>query len=181
MSFWSDALPYARQASTATNVLPSVILAQWADETGYRWPAPNNNPGNVGTYGSQVTSYPSVEAGVQGYTRTMLLPYYVGVRASLTWQAQCHALGESPWASSHYEASGPPPGEDTRENVNANNLTQYDGPQPPPITEENRDMITSLWDGTQRHVFVQNANGTVTHWWQQPNSPDTAWHKETLP
>lgn len=155
MSFFTEALPYAKQAHSETGVLTSVILAQWADETGYRWPAPQNNPGNVGTYGTQVTSYPSVEAGVNGYIKTMLLPYYDGVRGVSGWQAQCLRLGESPWAGGHYQASGGPPGEDLVKIIQADNLTQYDAVQPlppqPPIPSRKDDQM----------LLAQGPNGTV--------------------
>jgi hypothetical protein len=134
VSFWDEALPYAQQAHSQTGVLTSVILAQWANETGYGgvdWSV-YHNPGNVGdpAAGGQ-TTYPTLQAGVDAYISTMLLPYYAAVRSASTWQTQCAALGASPWAASHY---GNPPGEDLVQIINANDLTQYDGsPAPTPV------------------------------------------------
>jgi hypothetical protein len=68
----------------------------------------------------------------------MMLDYYRGVRAAQGYQAQCLALGESPWAASHYNASGGQPGSDLVEIIRANDLTQYDAaPQPIPSVPTN--------------------------------------------
>jgi hypothetical protein len=134
-AFFTAALPYAQQEFAATGVHTSVVLAQWADEQGYRWPAMYNNPGNVGDpVNAGQVGYPTVEAGVQASINTMLLGYYTGVRAAVGWLAQCYALGQSPWAGGHYDASGGPPGQDLVWIINTFNLTQYDGasPTPPP-------------------------------------------------
>jgi hypothetical protein len=134
-SFFVDALPYAQQASAATKVEVAVILAQWADEQGYQWPPMYNNPGNVGDPGAAgQTSYSTVEAGVEAYISTMLLPYYSGVRASIGDTAQCYALGQSPWAGGHYDQDGGPPGEDLIKIIAEFNLSQYNtGPTPAPV------------------------------------------------
>ena len=132
-AFFAAALPYAQQEYAATGVHTSVVLAQWADEQGYRWPAMYNNPGNVGDpVSAGQVSYPTVEAGVEASIQTMLLGYYAGVRSAVGWLAQCYALGQSPWAGGHYDAGGGPPGQDLVWIINNFNLTQYDGPQPPP-------------------------------------------------
>lgn len=132
--FFAEALPWAEKAHAATGVLPSVILAQWADETGFGgvdW-SPNNNPGNVGSYdGQPVASFPSLEAGVAAYIETMKLGYYQAVRTAPTWRAQCYALGESPWASGRYCAAGGVPGADLIEIVSSHGLTSYDAPPAP--------------------------------------------------
>ena len=132
LSFFADALPYAQQAHAATDVDTSVILAQWADEQGYDWPPLYNNPGNVGDpYAAGQQSYATVEAGVEAYISTMLLGYYVSVREAVGADAQCYALGQSPWAGGQYMANGVP-GEVLVELINEFNLTQYDGPTPTP-------------------------------------------------
>lgn len=142
--FFAVALPYAHQAHAQTGVLVSVILAQWADETGYGGPdwSPNNNPGNVGSYdGQPVAKFPSLQAGVNAYIQTMRLDYYAAVRAATTATAQATALGQSPWASGHY---GNPPGADLIAILNTYNLTQYDAlpPIPVPIKEETMSLAT---------------------------------------
>jgi len=142
--FFAQAVPWARLGSARTRVHPSVALAQWADETGFRWPAPGNNPGNVSPGGS-VASYASVAGGVSAWVQTMLLPAYSGVRGAQGWQAQCYALGASPWAASHYDADGPPPGEDLVKIVTRYDLTQYDAAPPPPPLPPELEMIPPPW------------------------------------
>jgi hypothetical protein len=131
MSYYTDALPWARQASAQTGVLTSVILAQW-DVEGQGWPPAFNNPGDVGDPNNAgQTSYASIQAGVDAYVETMMLSYYSGVRSAVGYVAQSQALGRSPWAASHY---GNPPGSDLISIIQTYSLTQYDGatPVPPP-------------------------------------------------
>jgi flagellum-specific peptidoglycan hydrolase FlgJ len=138
-SFWSMALEWAKQASAATNVSISVILAQWAIETGYGgadWQPPRNNPGNVGNFtaGGQ-NNFPTLAAGVQGYIQCMLQGYYNAVRTGpANWYNECLALGQSPWAGAHYALPGSFPGSELIWVINNYNLTQYDagGPTPAP-------------------------------------------------
>lgn len=130
MTFFDDALPYARRAHEATGVNVSVILAQWADETAFGtspdWTA-KHNPGNVSP-GGVVASYPTLDAGVDAWIATMNSADYAAVRAPVGATAQCYALGASPWASGHYEADGPPPGEDLVKIIANYELAVYDGP-----------------------------------------------------
>ena len=138
-AFFAEALPWAQGVHSRLPVMfTSVVLAQWAEETGYGGPdwSPNNNPGNVGSFdGQPVNKFPTMQTGVNAYMQTLQNGYYPTVLAAKTWAAQCYALGVSPWASGHYEAAGGPPGEDLIKIVTANNLTQYDAaPTPPPIT-----------------------------------------------
>lgn len=134
-SFVANALPYAKQACTATDVEIAVILSQWIIEQGYAWPPMFNNPGNVGDpYAAGQTDYGTVETGVEAYIQTMLLPYYIGVREAVGYLAQCYALGQSPWAGGHYIANGVP-GELLVEIIQEQNLLQYNSsptPQPSP-------------------------------------------------
>ncbi len=134
----------------------SVVLAQWAEETaygGYDWSVAHN-PGNVGSFDGRP---------VNAYIQCLQNGYYANVLAAKSWSAQCYALGNSPWASAHYEASGPPPGEDLIKIVNANNLTQYDGsvppppPPPPPPVHTEKDMIA-------------HDNATNGYWVVRPNA-----------
>lgn len=175
--FFAEALPWAQQAHPPTSVFVSVILAQWADETGFGGPdwSPNNNPGNVGSYDNQpVATFPTLQAGVDAYIQTMNLPYYTAVRESKTWATQAHALGLSPWASGHY---GAPPGADLISIINTYDLTKYDGP--PPGLKEGENM-TSIIIGGQLHVFGV-IGSTAWHWWQETGPPASAWHSEQLP
>lgn len=137
-SFWPVALPWAQQASAATNVAISVILAQWAIETaygGYDWSV-EHNPGNVGSFdGQPLNMMPSLAVGVQAYEQCMMQGYYNGVRQGPNaWYAESLALGQSPWASAHYALPGSYPGSELLWVINNYNLTQYDagGPTPAP-------------------------------------------------
>jgi hypothetical protein len=186
--FFADALPWARQVhAQMPEMFVSVVLAQWAEETGYGGPdwIPNNNPGNVGSFDNQpVAKFPTMQTGVNAYKQTMQLHYYDAVRAATTWQSQAYALGQSPWASAHYMAAGPPPGEDLIKIVNLHNLTQYDAPIPPPNppTQQENDTVTSLISGGQLHVWGI-INNVAYHWYQPlggfPSGP--TWKVETLP
>lgn len=130
--FFTAAAPFAKWAHVDTGVLESVVLAQWADENGYVWPPPGNNPGNVGnTQHGGMVNYANITQGVAAYIQTMLLGYYKAVRAAQTWQGQAVALGESPWAAGHY---GSPPGSALVDIIEQYGLTSFDngGTTPPP-------------------------------------------------
>lgn len=135
MSFFTDYLKDAQNASAACDVLTSVILAQWADETRYGGSyafVTENNYAGVSAGGS-VNGFPTKEAGLSAYISCLNQGIYDGVRQANGWHDQCVALGESPWAGAKYDANdynaGRPlsnPGVDLIGIVTANNLTQYD-------------------------------------------------------
>ncbi len=135
-SFWPEALPWAQQVhSRLPELFISFMLAQWAAETGYGgfdWSVAHN-PGNVGSFdGQPVNQFPSLQVGVDAYVQTITNGLYGGCLAALSPDAQCYGIGNSPWASGHYEASGPPPGEDLVKIIAEFNLTQFDALRPPP-------------------------------------------------
>ena len=134
MSFFTDYLADAQNASSQCGVLVSVILAQWADETSYGGSdvfVNGNNYAGV-SVGGGVNTFPTKAAGLDAYIQTLNLSYYDPVRQASGWQAQCVALGASPWAASKYDANdyyaGLPlnPGVDLLSIVQGNNLTQFD-------------------------------------------------------
>ncbi len=136
-SFWPEALPWAQQVhSKIPWLFISVILAQWASETGYGGPDwyLYNNPGNVGdpAAGGQ-TTFPTMQAGVNEYAVVIQQADYYGLRSCSSPTSQSYALGQSPWAAGHYEADGPPPGEDLVKIISEFDLTQYDGAAPVPV------------------------------------------------
>ena len=157
MNFFTTALPYAKKASVATGVLTSVILAQWADETTYGtsddWTV-KHNPGNVSP-GGNVATYPSLDAGVNAYILTMNGGLYQAVKGAVGWRAQCIALGQSPWASGHYD-DGSGPGSALVAIVTQFNLWQYDQRQ---IGEEVR-FIIHIPNGGEFYEFKA---GTLSH------------------
>ena len=81
-----------------------------------------------------VNAFPTLEIGTQAWIQCYRDGYYTAVLNAVGYKAQCYALGESPWASGHYNASGGPPGTDLIKTIGYNNLTVYDGapPTPPP-------------------------------------------------
>lgn len=131
--FINEVLAYAQEGKAQTGVLVSVILAQWACETGWGssdYFSQGHNPAGISPGGS-VASYGSLAGGTQAWVQTMDLEYYAGVRAADGWNAQCVALGQSPWAGSHYD-NGKGPGSILIDLVNENSLFLYDSPAPSP-------------------------------------------------
>jgi hypothetical protein len=172
--FFAEAAPWARQVKEAIpTMFVSVVLAQWANETGYGGPdwSPSNNPGNVGDpdAGGQ-TVFPTLAAGVATYITTLQLDYYDAVRAATSPADQMRALGESPWAASHY---GTPPGVDLTVIYTAYDLASYDSVAPEPV------QLPQQKDGTMG--WILNGTGQETWWVYQsklipiPDEPSTAW------
>ena len=146
MSFFTDYLGDAQQASSATGVLVPVILAQWADETGYGGSVAFTQGNNyAGVSYSGVSYFPTKAAGLSAYIQVLNQSNYDNVRQASGWQAQCVALGSGPhpnqypydsWAASGYDANGyyagvPFPqlnhGIDLINIIKDNNLTQFGG------------------------------------------------------
>jgi hypothetical protein len=159
-----------------------VVLAQW-DVEGKGWPPAFNNPGDVGDPANAgQTSYPSIQAGVDAYVRTMMLSYYSGVRSAVGYVAQSQALGKSPWAAGHY---GNPPGSDLISIIQTNSLTQYDvlPPAPTPPSPQEAEEMTSWQEGGQNHIAGE-VNNKAYHWWQAIGgnpAGEPTWHVEILP
>lgn len=144
-TFFSDYLSDALHASAQTKVLVSVILAQWADETGYGGSSAFVSGNNyAGVSYSGVSKFPTKAAGLAAYIEVLNQSNFDNVRAAVGAQAQCVALGQGPnpstgqgaWAQSGYDFNdyikGVPFahlnwGIDLKGIINAYNLTQYDG------------------------------------------------------
>lgn len=138
-SFFANFVGDAKTAALQTGILTSVILAQWADETGYgatlsdsgsRW-----NFAGISESSGTLKIYATEAVGVAAYVTTINSHLYDKVRAAVGPQAQCIALGQSPWAGGHYDANdfnaGRPitqPGIDLVNIINSFNLTKYDPP-----------------------------------------------------
>lgn len=160
--FFAAAAPFAKWAHMDTGVLEGVVLAQWADENGFVWPPPGNNPGNVGnTLHGGMVNYANITQGVAAYIQTMQLGYYKAVRAAQTWQAQAVALGESPWAAGHY---GSPPGSALVDIIEQYGLTSFDSgvtpPVPPPAPKVDPDMLIALTE-TGKGYWLCSPSGAV--------------------
>jgi hypothetical protein len=133
---------WAKWAAPKTGLHAVVILAQWADETGWgtssAW-VDGFNPAGISP-GGQIAKYSSVEEGMTHYVTTLNLPYYDRVRSAFSSGplAQAIALGESPWAAGHYGGQEHP-GSDLVSIID-NQLAHFDGgagtsePAPPSST-----------------------------------------------
>jgi cell wall-associated NlpC family hydrolase len=145
-SFFTAYLDDAKQAAGLTGVQVSVILSQWADETGYGTSLAFISGHNFAgvSYGG-VASFPTVQAGLSAYIETLNQHNFDNVRQSHGYRSQCYSLGAGPpphdgqgaWAQSGYDATnykkGVPFaqldfGVDLTSIIEANNLTRYDAP-----------------------------------------------------
>jgi hypothetical protein len=103
---------YAVEAAWQLGLDPSVLLAQWALETGWGTGMPTNNLAGIrcGPRGAlPFCTYATLEDFVAAYVATIRSGFYPGVLASAGQpvSAQVAALGASPWSGTHY---GNPPG-----------------------------------------------------------------------
>jgi flagellum-specific peptidoglycan hydrolase FlgJ len=128
--------------SERTGIPKSVLLAQMADETGYgtsyAWLS-SRNPAGIkaapGEYSADppYAYYPSYAAAAAGWANFYLdNSYYSTViskaRAGDSPAVVATALGESPWASGHYDLNGQPGGS-LISIINTYQLTRYDTAQ----------------------------------------------------
>jgi flagellum-specific peptidoglycan hydrolase FlgJ len=111
--------PYANTAASALGMDASVILAQWALESGNGTSdmAVNHN-NHAGIKWSQYSKtakkrsdssfahYNSLSDFVTDYVRVISLSYYDGVRDATTIEGTVKALGASPYDAGHYESGG---------------------------------------------------------------------------
>lgn len=123
-AFFADVAPDAKIASARTGVPVSVILAQWAIETGYgtssAWLTGHNYAGV--SPGGHVASYTDRPSGLAAYISTLSSQFYAAVRGAGSPSAAAVALGDSPWAASHYGGHGA----DLQTVITTNNLARFD-------------------------------------------------------
>jgi hypothetical protein len=162
-TFIAEVEELAHDASVASGLLPSVVLAQWGLETAWgaspAW-REQHNPAGIGWNGHTYTTYPTVAAGVAGWVRTIFLPAYDPVRAARGVNPQCVALGRSPWAGAHYIAPPGGPGSALLDVIALYNLTRFD-PTPQPRPEVNVYTGPFVAHDTNRQ-FIIWPNGTKT-------------------
>lgn len=107
-SFFDQVAADARMASSRTGVPVSVILAQWAIETGYgtsrAWLKGNNYAGV--SPGGRLADYPTRTDGLAAYIATLQHRRYDPIRHTSSAHGAAVALGQSPWAESHYGGDG---------------------------------------------------------------------------
>lgn len=137
--FFARFSPLAAQASQGTGLPVSVILAQWALETGYGQSAlaQKNNlggikfTGNPGSYEADGghAGYESVNAFLADYKRVVHLPFYQHVREAAAAGAEAVAMA---W-DNNVPAGTPRYAEDTQYSekllgiLREYDLTRYDG------------------------------------------------------
>lgn len=91
---------------------PETVLVQWALETDFgssEAAVSQRNYAGISRHGRLIT-FPSLAAFVAAYENTLHLGWYQKVIAPGTPEEQMTALGESPWAASHYTEPGGAPG-----------------------------------------------------------------------
>lgn len=109
--------PWATYASQQTGLTPQLILAQWANETGWGTSyayTHNNNLAGIGITTDHATGLvaPTLQAGVQAYITAInhddggayshIKTAGAGLTNTKKTQAQAAALAASPWAGGHY-------------------------------------------------------------------------------
>jgi flagellum-specific peptidoglycan hydrolase FlgJ len=129
--FIDQVLPLAQSAAAQTGLPVSVVLAQWASESGWgrNEGARRNNLGCImGREGMR--TYPDLNAFVQDYVRVLWLGFYDEVRslaaAGADADAVAAALGQSPYAEDHYRDGRHPPGWLLQRVIADFDLTSYD-------------------------------------------------------
>jgi hypothetical protein len=162
-AFIDSVLADAHAAASHLNIPVSVVLAQWANETGWgtsdAWRNGHNYAGvsflepfqealgaHLGDQG-EILFYPTRQAGLSGYIGRWADGVYDATRAA--WGehrgdalAVARDVEQSPWASGHYGGNG------LEVLINEHNLRQYDGgPAPAPPTTEPQTPCAALTPG----------------------------------
>jgi hypothetical protein len=107
-AFVNEYAPYAETAAQATGLNAQLILAEWGNEVAYgtAW-SEKNNIGNIGVYsGGPNPSYATIGEGVQAYINEIKSIPSIMATAGQSLAAQAEAIGNSPYASGHYLATG---------------------------------------------------------------------------
>lgn len=135
--FYEDMLPYAQRASRELDMPVSVILAQWALESGYgksRFAIEGLNFGGIklskysttdkymiqGGSGAKFAKYDNLDQFTDDYIRVMRLPYYDKVRQADSPLDTLKALALSPYDAGGYS------GNKLINWYNRDNLSKYD-------------------------------------------------------
>lgn len=154
-AFLADYAGYAQLAAQQTGIPWETIIAQWADETGWgtstAFVAGHNFAGV--SPGGRIATYPDVATGLAAYISTLLDPVYATVRNAGAQGpvAAAQALGASPWAASHYNASGGGPGSDLVTILAQAGLD----------TSQGADVLTAYVPGTNLHIPGTAAGGSL--------------------
>lgn len=162
-AFYNDVLADAHAAASHLNIPVSVVLAQWANETGYGTsdafvnghnyagvsglePFQTSLGAHLGDQGD-ILFYPDRAAGLAGYIGRWADPVYNDTRAQ--WVAHqgnaFEVAGDveaSPWAAGHYGGNG------LKQLITTDNLIRFDGePVPAPSPGPQQPPCGSLPPG----------------------------------
>ncbi len=167
----------AAYAHMKTGIPRSVLLAQilWetAGATSNVWYTCHNPAGITGgSCGGECGSvpcsyayYPTYQDAAVGYADNYLGGYYNNVlaiaRAGGSYAQVCYALGQSPWAGSHYECDGVA-GEILVQTIQLNGLTRFDAV---PAT-----VTVTVPSGSE--TATGTATGTTQKQTSSPNQPN---------
>lgn len=130
-AFLDRVIDHARDAAGRTGLPVSVVLAQWASESGWgtNGCARRNNLGCI-MAGDAIRDYPDLPSFVDDYVRVLCLPAYAPVRSLAAGGADpldvAAALGSSPYDADHYESGCHAPGWLLQAVMRDSDLTAYD-------------------------------------------------------
>ncbi len=159
-TFIADLASDAEDAGAEIGFYPSVVLAEWANETDWGTsPAfvSGHNLAGVST-GGVIAPYPDLAAGLRAYVETANLSLYDSVRAARAAgpYRQALALGASPWAASHYADVVGHVGQALVDLIVANDLTRFD-----PAPEVPDMQLASCEDPTTGGSWTMKPDGSV--------------------
>jgi hypothetical protein len=167
-------LHYCAAASKAIGWWPSVVLAQWGNETAWGTSEAfvgGHNFAGVSS-GGKVLSYPNYPAGLAAYEWVAKLGYYDAVTQAHKDGpiVQARKLGASPWAGGHYTGDGAYayPGGALVDEIVSYDLERFDNldghgpgtPPPPPPPFSKLDDLTASRLVLAAYVLVLNRTPT---------------------
>lgn len=128
-AFYKKLYPYAKYIYLITGMPVSVLLAQFAHESGFEspsWIGHNNYAGITNPGGAtRFKQYATIIGFANDYVKTIRLKYYAGVLAAVkakrTPDEIALELSKSPWDAGHYGG-----GQSLLAKMKADNLYQYD-------------------------------------------------------
>ncbi len=95
----------ADKVKAGTGIDPTVLLAQWSNETAWGTAVFANNLGNIRCTPTAFCQYATLDDFANGCIATFHNGFYAAVLAATTPLAQLAAIVASPWSSGHYGGS----------------------------------------------------------------------------
>jgi hypothetical protein len=189
--FFNKLLPFAQQAREETGLPVSVILAQWAVESGFEadnWVGNLNYAGITkdGGPAAGFREYASTEEFTKDYISTLQLSYYDGVRQAAAEGAPvaviAETLGRSPWDAAGYtDPELGYPGSTLLQTISSYNLLRYEA-APEGANEPAKD---NFGEALQRFLNGTDPNTgepeTSAGYWSRWGNPNNKKELATLP